>query len=78
MKKTGIKHLFQTIKKTGVTFFATAFIASVCLCIYVGFQSTGLAILNRADRYFEESQLETFEITCANGITQEEIGRAHV
>ena len=73
MKKTGIKHLFQTIKKTGVTFFATAFIASVCLCIYVGFQSTGLAILNRADRYFEESQLETFEITCANGITQEDL-----
>lgn len=73
MNKTRTKHLLRTIRKTGVTFVATAIIACVSIAIYVGFQSTAEAILNRADRYFKENNFETLEITCANGITQDDI-----
>ena len=73
MKKTRTKHLLRTIRKTGVTFVATAIIACVSIAIYVGFQSTAEAILNRADRYFKENRFETLEIACANGITPGDI-----
>lgn len=73
MKKTGNKHLFRTIKKNGVSFFAVAFIAATSIAIFLGFQSTAEAVLNRADDYFVQNALETLEISCANGITQEDI-----
>ena len=73
MKKTRRKHLLRSIRKGGVSFLAVAVIAAVSIAIYHGFQSSANAILQRADRYFKDSNLETLEITCANGITQEDI-----
>ncbi len=73
MKKTNRKHLFRTIKKSGVTFFAVAFIAAVSIAIFHGFQSSSLAILTYADNYFNKNNLESFEVACANGITEEDI-----
>ncbi len=73
MKKTNRKHLLRTIKKSGVTFFAVAFIACVSIAIFHGFQSASLAILTHADNYFNENNLESFEVACANGITQEDV-----
>ncbi|EET59635.1 efflux ABC transporter, permease protein [Marvinbryantia formatexigens DSM 14469] len=73
MKKTRRKHLMRTIRKNGVSFFAVGFIAAVSIAIFLGFQSTADAILKKANRYFTENRLETLEISCANGITQEDI-----
>ncbi|MDO5425206.1 MAG: ABC transporter permease [Eubacteriales bacterium] len=73
MKKTRRKHLFRTIRKNGVSFFAVGFIAAVSIAIFLGFQSTADAILKRADRYYRENCLENLEISCANGITQEDL-----
>ncbi len=73
MKKTSRKHLLRTIKKSKVTFFAVAFIAAVSIAIFVGFQSASMAILHRADTYFHENNLQTLEIACANGITEEDL-----
>lgn len=73
MKKTKRKHLLKTIQKTGVSFFAVAFIAATSIAIFLGLQSSAAAILKQADRYFKDNRLETFEITCANGITEEDI-----
>lgn len=73
MKKTEWKHLIRSIRKGGVSYLAVAVIAAVSIAIFHGFQSSGNAILQRADRYFNEANLETLEITCANGITQEDI-----
>lgn len=67
------KHLFRTIKKSGVSFFAVAFIAATSIAIFLGLQSSANAILKEADRYFVTNHLESLEITCANGITQEDI-----
>lgn len=63
------KHLFRTIKKSGVSFFAVAFIAATSIAIFLGLQSSANAILKEADRYFVTNHLESLEITCANGIT---------
>lgn len=73
MKKTEWKHLVRSIRKGGVSYLAVAVIAAVSIAIFHGFQSSGNAILQRADRYFNENNLETLEIACANGITQEDI-----
>ncbi len=73
MKRTQSKHLMRTIRKNGVSFFAVAFIATTSIAIFLGFQSTADAILKRADRYFTENRLESLEISCANGITKEDI-----
>ncbi len=73
MKKTNRTHLLRTISKSGVTFFAVAFIAAVSIAIYHGFHSSSLAVLNHADNYFNENNLVTFEVACANGITEEDI-----
>lgn len=73
MKKTRAKYLFQSIRKGGVSFLAVAVIAAVSIAIFQGFQSSANAILLRADQYFEENDLETLEISCANGLTQEDI-----
>ncbi len=73
MKKTSRKHLLRTIQRSKVTFFAVAFIAAVSIAIFVGFQSASMAILHRADTYFNENNLQTLEIACANGITAEDL-----
>ena len=73
MKKTGIKHLIRSIRKGGVSFLAVAVIAAVSISIFHGFQSSANAILERADAYFVENNLETLEIACANGITPEDL-----
>ncbi len=73
MKKTKRKHLLRTIKKNAVTFFAVAFIAAVSIAIFVGFQSASQAILQETDRYFNDNNLQTLEIACANGITLEDL-----
>ena len=41
MKKNRTKHLLRTIRKTGVTFVATAIIAAVSIAIYVGLSVHG-------------------------------------
>lgn len=73
MKKTKRKHLLRTIKKSGVSFFAVAFIATTSIAMFLGLQSSALAILKHADNYFVSNRLETLQIACANGITQEDI-----
>lgn len=73
MKKTRWKHLYRTILKNGVSFFAVAFIAATSIAIFLGLQSAGTAILRRASQYYIDNKLETLEITCANGITGEDI-----
>lgn len=73
MKKSKNKHLLRTIRKSGVSFFAVAFIAAVSIAIFLGLQSSADAILREADRYFNENKLEHWEASCANGITQEDV-----
>lgn len=73
MKATGLKHLLRSIRKSGVSFLAVAVIAGVSIAIFQGFQSSAHAILRRADAYFVENRLESLEISCANGITDEDI-----
>lgn len=73
VKKAKTKYLLRTIKKNGVPFFAVAFIAATSIAIFLGLQSSAKAILKEVDRYFVTNRLETLEITCANGITKEDI-----
>lgn len=73
VKKTQKIYLFKTIKKNCVSFFAVALIAATSIAIYLGIQSGAQAILQYAALCFEENRLATSEITCANGITQEDI-----
>lgn len=72
-RKARTKYLLRTIRKNGVPFFAVAFIAATSIAIFLGLQSSATAILKEADRYFVTNRLESLEITCANGITQEDI-----
>lgn len=73
VKKTRRTYLLKTIKKNGVSFFAVALIAATSIAIYLGIQSGAVAILKHAAHNFEENRLATAEITCANGITREDI-----
>lgn len=73
VKKTQRKYLLKAIKKTGVSFFAVALIAATSIAIYLGIRSGAVAILQYADYYFEENRLANVEITCANGITHEDL-----
>lgn len=73
MKRVGLKHLRRTIRKTGASFFATAFVVAISICAFVGMQSSSKAIETHAANYFAENNLETFEVSCANGITQEDV-----
>ena len=72
-RKARTKYLLRTIQKNGVLFFAVAFIAATSIAIFLGLQSSAKAILKETDRYFVSNRLESLEITCANGITQEDI-----
>lgn len=73
VKKTRTKYLLNTIKKNGVTFFAVALIAATSIAIYLGLLSGADAILKEVDHYFSQNQLAATEVTCANGITQEDM-----
>lgn len=73
VKKTRTKYLLNTIKKNGVTFFAVALIAATSIAIYLGLLSGADAILKQADCYFVQNKLANIEISCANGITQEDV-----
>ena len=73
VKKTQRIYLFKTIKKNIVSFIAVALIAATSIAIYLGIQSGAVAILKHAGKNFAENRLATSEITCANGITQEDI-----
>ena len=73
MRKAEGKHLLRSIRKGGISYLAVAVIAAVSIAIFHGFQSSGNAILQQADRYFKENNLETLEIACANGITQADL-----
>ena len=73
MRKAEGKHLLRSIRKGGISYLAVAVIAAVSIAIFHGFQSSGNAILQQADRYFHENNLETLEIACANGITQADL-----
>lgn len=72
-RKAKTKYLLGNIRKNGVQFFAVAFIAATSIAIFLGLQSSAYAILKETDRYFVRNRLESLEITCANGITQEDI-----
>lgn len=72
-RKARTKYLLRTIRKNGVPFFAVAFIAATSIAIFLGLQSSATAILKETNRYFVTNRLESLEITCANGITQEDI-----
>lgn len=73
MKKTSLKHLFRTIKKNVVSFFAVAFIAAISIAIYIGLQSAATATLKAADKYFDKNNLANFEVYSKVGITKEDI-----
>lgn len=73
MKKAQRKHLFRTVRSNAVSFLAVAVIAAISMAVFVGIQSATDAMFRRAAAYFEENALETLEITCANGITPEDV-----
>lgn len=73
VKKTRLTYLLKTIRKNGVSFFDVALIAATSIAIFLGIQSGAVTILNHTDAYFRENRLASVEITCANGITAEDI-----
>ncbi len=73
MKKTQLKNLIKSIQKSGVSFFAVAFIAATSIAIYCGLMFSADAELQSANRYFDKQRLANFEITGANGITQADV-----
>lgn len=73
MKKTQNTYLWKTIRKNMVSFLAVALMVATGVSIYLGDRSSALAILNNADNYFKENKLQSLQITCAYGITQEDI-----
>lgn len=73
VKRVREKYLLKAICKNGVSFFSVALIAATSIAIYLGIQSGAVTILERADRYFRENKLANAEITCANGITPEDV-----
>ena len=73
MKKTQRKYLFRTIKKNFISFLAIATIATTGVSIYLGDQSSVIAILQHASDYFVENKLQSLEVTSGNGITDEDI-----
>lgn len=73
VRKTQRKYLKKAIKKNGVSFLAVALIAATSIAIYLGIRSGAVTILQQADCYFRENRLANLEITCATGISQEEV-----
>ena len=73
MNKTQKTYLFRTIKKNIVSFFAVALMVATGVSIYLGDQSSALAILKRADQYFADKRLQSLEVTSVYGITEKDI-----
>lgn len=73
MRRTQKKHLFKTIQKNMVSFLAVAMMAATGIAIYLGDQSAAKAILEKANTYFVENQLQSLEISSMYGITEEDI-----
>ena len=73
MRRTQRKHLFKTIQKNIVSFLAVALMAATGISIYLGDQSAAKAILEKANTYFIENQLQSFEVSSAYGITKEDM-----
>ena len=73
MKKTQRINLRRSIMRNGVSFFAVSFIAAVSIALFMGMRSSGLAILKSASRHYQEQNVEDMEISCANGISQDDI-----
>ena len=75
MKATQRTYLLKTIRKNIVSFFAVALMVATGVSIYLGDQSSALAILSRADQYFKENQLHSLEVSSVYGITEEYTGK---
>lgn len=73
MKKTQRKHLFKTIQKNMVSFLAVALMAATGISIYLGDQSAAKAILESANQYFIDNQLQSYEVSSVYGITDDDI-----
>lgn len=73
MRKTQRTHLFRTIKKNFVSFWAVALMAGTGIAIYLGDQSAAQAILEKANDYFIENQLQSLEVSSVYGMTEEDI-----
>ncbi len=73
MRKTQRTHLFRTIKKNFVSFLAVALMAGTGISIYLGDQSAAQAILEKANSYFIDNQLQSLEVTSMYGMTEEDI-----
>ena len=73
MKKTQIIYLFKTIRKNIVSFMAVGMMAITGISIYLGDQFAAKAILNAANQYFIDNQLQTLEVSSPYGITKEDI-----
>ncbi len=73
MKKTQIKYLLRAIWKNKASFFSVAMIAAVSMAVFLGMQAATDAMYTGADEYFRQNRLQTAEISCANGITDEDI-----
>ncbi|MBQ8278640.1 MAG: ABC transporter permease [Roseburia sp.] len=73
MRRTQKKHLFKTIQKNIVSFLAVAMMAATGIAIYLGDQSAAKAILEKANTYFVENQLQSLEISSVYGMTEEDI-----
>ena len=73
MRKTQIIYLLKTIRKNIVSFFAVGTMAITGISIYLGDQSAAQAILNAANNYFVENNLQSLEVSSPYGITEEDI-----
>jgi len=73
MKKTQKTYLFRTIKKNIVSFLAVSLMMATGIAIYLGDQSSALAILEKADSYFVENKLQSLEVNSVYGITEEDL-----
>lgn len=73
MKKTQIKYLLRAIWKNKASFLSVAMIAAISMAVFLGMQAATDAMYISADEYFRQNRLQTAEISCANGITDEDI-----
>lgn len=73
MRRTQRKHLFKTIQKNMISFLAVALMAATGISIYLGDQSAAKAILESANQYFVDNQLQSFEVSSMYGMTEGDI-----
>ncbi len=73
MRKTQRKYLFRTIKKNSISFVAVALIAAMTISLFMGFRLASKAVKQDLHAYFIDNKLETLQVLCANGITNEDL-----